>query len=184
MKSSDVIRILVEEFKERKNPIDAIVETRIRISEIIAVKSVKSAISEDRWKLFKRLIKSESTWLRIIQCKEGSFLVIDGEALSDAYESVERACELLLDEYEKNSEYFKSTWGRDQLVDIACSFSTEREKVVYEFTNEDMTAFSKNRADSFLDIIHWMQLGLAGDEPMNKFIEEINVALRLIATIA
>mgnify|MGYP001607810856 FL=1 len=118
MKETDVIQILREELTKHKNPVEALAETRIRISLEVALYAVKPIVSAERWDLFLRLVQSEPEWLKIVQFDKGQTLIVNSNKMANAYMAIVKAFEFLLHEYPSTPERFQMAWTQDQLVDL------------------------------------------------------------------
>lgn len=183
MQIMEVLKIFTEERVRNKSLVDAIVETRIRLSTEVALRMIRPLISQEHWEIFLELVRGEAFWLRVFQYREGSTLAVDINKLSSAYKVIERAYESLLDEYANTSEYFQSAWPRDVLLEMACTIAVARETAIDELMSADTTEFYKNRAKHFVDIIHWAQVGFAGEIVMSEYSQEVNNALAVVRSL-
>lgn len=173
MKLKDVVAIVLEEREKHKDPLLAVPHIQTRIATSIAERIILPTLTPEKWELFLGLIRGEPLFHQFAKGKDGDIIVMDVPKVFDAFRALEDAYSFLLNGFEDTTRYFQNGWSKDAILETMCSFSVERDRVMDEYKEKNRISLHSSRGKLFVIAVRWGEIGLAGEVPVNDFVQEM-----------
>ena len=183
MEKAAVLEIIREEGNKESDAKKLFSNLRIRLANEVASTLIRGSTSHERFGLFIDLSDAEAFLINVYKCVPGERIVITPNQLSDAYSAILTSYEFLLAEYETTSEFFKTAWPKEIILEMLCTLSLEREDVVQRLLTENRVLFDARRAGHFIDLVRRAQTGLVGEVVMSDYCREMNEALAVVREV-
>ena len=183
MHKANVLQIIREEGDKESDAKKMFANVRLRLANEVASTLIRGSTSPERLGLFIDLSDTEAFLINIYKCVPGERIVVSPSQLSDAYGTILKSYEFLLAEYETTSEFFKTAWPKEVILEMMCMLSLEREDVTQKLSTEGRLQFDAKRAGYFIDLLRRAQTGLVGEVMMSDYCREMNEALAVVREV-
>ena len=183
MKKAAVLEIIREEGNKESDAKKMFSNLRTRLANEVASTLIRGSTSPERFELFLNLGGTEAFLINIYRSVPGQQLVITPNQLPDTYRTILKSYEFLLVEYETTSEFFKTAWPKEIILEMLCTLSLECEDAERKLFEENRLQFDAKRAGYFIDLVRRAQTGLVGEVLMSDYCREMNEALAVVREV-
>lgn len=180
MNEEGVVRIIREELEKNSNRGEATMQIEIRILTEVVSRIVRPAISEKLWEFFIKLTQTEPLLYTVYECDDGSTAALKSPHFFDLLKTLEKVFLLLINEFERTSEYFKAHWTKETLLEMMCAVSLLHDRALENHMNEENVLFPCEDARLLLDYIKCAEVGLVGVTLLRACVEEARIPLTIM----